>query len=167
MSKQVINNRISLTDTINPEVTGVFQLKQINEILSVENFKKRNTTTVKQIRNLDKTINKHLLNGYPTIQDYYTARKNIIKDLPKIKELEEQKRKLKLQLPSVLFSGWFDYAKDSNVKSHSNLLVFDLDNLYNTKIFKYYWHLVTNYKHTVYAYRSPSGSGIKFVIRTD
>ena len=75
--------------------------------------------------------------------------------------VKEYKSK-KATLPSVTWSGTFDGShKASALLNHSGYICIDFDNLKNVQktLSK-----VRNYQHTLFAFVSPSGSGIKVIV---
>ena len=72
------------------------------------------------------------------------------------------RRNLKASLPSVLFSGIFDKRTDKGLKTHSGLVVLDFDHIENIQGFK---EAVCKDEYTFAAFISPSGDGLKVLIR--
>lgn len=71
----------------------------------------------------------------------------------------------KLQLPGILFSGTFTYRSKSCLIQHSGLICCDLDNLGNqTASIK---EAVTHDPCVLAAFLSPTGEGLKVVLRCD
>ena len=70
--------------------------------------------------------------------------------------------KLKHSLPSILFAGEFNERKKSGLKKHSGLMVVDFDKVEN--VIEYKDELKKN-KHFVSLFISPSGNGIKGIIK--
>lgn len=72
---------------------------------------------------------------------------------------------LKSQLPAVTFSGIFNSGRRANIISHyNNLIVIDIDNISNVEnIFE----LLKTDKHIIALWKSPSGAGLKGLIRTE
>ena len=70
---------------------------------------------------------------------------------------------LKVRLPSICFSGIFKHRKNDNVEKHSGLVAIDFDHLGD----KYddTWNRLINDQYTMIAFRSPSGDGIKLIIK--
>ncbi len=69
----------------------------------------------------------------------------------------------KLELPAVLFSGIFKSARTDGLTSHSGLVVLDFDGLQMANVLPMNQRL-GNDPHTVLAFVSPSGSGLKWVV---
>lgn len=78
---------------------------------------------------------------------------------------EDKKDYLKKKLPSILFAGEFTERSKSGLKSHSGLMIIDFDDFPNEDVYSEMFEVITKNKHTVTAFRGPSGDGIKAVIR--
>ena len=72
------------------------------------------------------------------------------------------KRNLKASLPSVLFSGIFEKRTDKGLKTHSGVVVLDFDHIENIQGFK---SAICNDEFTYAAFISPSGDGLKVLVR--
>ncbi len=71
----------------------------------------------------------------------------------------------KKRLPGVLFSGEFSYRADSKITAHSGLICADLDELGAT--LENTFELVCADPHTLACFRSPTGTGLKVVMKID
>ncbi|HWN97392.1 MAG TPA: BT4734/BF3469 family protein [Methylomirabilota bacterium] len=71
--------------------------------------------------------------------------------------------KAKERLPAVLFGGKFSYANDKGLDAHSGLMVIDFDDLPQAEVHLLKARLASD-PHTLFAYISPSGCGIKWVV---
>jgi len=79
----------------------------------------------------------------------------------------KQARKLKAnRFDYVTFSGIFEKRNDSNLLQHSNLLTIDFDHLENLQELKTQL-LNDEYFETEMLFTSPSGDGLKWIIRID
>jgi hypothetical protein len=79
----------------------------------------------------------------------------------------KQARKLKAnRFDYVTFSGVFDKRNDSSLLQHSNLLTIDFDHLENLQELKTQL-LNDEYFETEMLFTSPSGDGLKWIIRID
>jgi hypothetical protein len=75
----------------------------------------------------------------------------------------KERKELKKNLPSICFSGKFSERKDSALITHSGLVAIDFDHLGDRLLdFK---HRLTQDKFTHIAFISPSGDGLKVVVR--
>ena len=75
---------------------------------------------------------------------------------------EDKKRSLKKMLPCILFSGVFTERKDRSLKTHSGFVVLDWDKLEDVNAKK---TEISKYKFVYSCFISPSGDGIKAVVR--
>jgi hypothetical protein len=75
-------------------------------------------------------------------------------------------RKMKLMLPAVLFAGEFSHASDSGFRKHSGYIVLDFDLPDETTAIALKAKLAVN-PHSVGAFISPSGRGVKWVVSTN
>lgn len=75
----------------------------------------------------------------------------------------KSKTELKTQLPSICFSGKFSYRKNEALIKHSGLVAIDFDHLGD----KYddFRSRIINDQYTFIAFRSPSGDGMKVVVK--
>ena len=79
----------------------------------------------------------------------------------------EQFAKLKERLPAVTFSGVFgERRRREFMKSYSGLIVFDIDKIPNNRIQALFENIKQD-KFTFAIWRSPSGRGLKFIVKTD
>lgn len=75
---------------------------------------------------------------------------------------KEEKNKLKKQLPCILFAGVFSRRAIDGLKEHSGYLVLDMDDLDDVEKTK---NEIKEIPYVVLAFVSPSGKGLKFVIK--
>lgn len=75
----------------------------------------------------------------------------------------EEKRKLKMQLPSICFSGKFSKREDKSLIKHSGLIAIDFDHL-DGRLIDLKEKLKTD-KYTHILFVSPSGDGLKLVVK--
>jgi len=85
------------------------------------------------------------------------------------KELVEQIRngndKLKNNLPCIIFAGTFNERNSSSLQKHSGLMVVDFDKYPSTEVMYQQLELLKSNPHFVLLFISPSGKGIKGVIK--
>ena len=79
-------------------------------------------------------------------------------------EKDKAKRtELKKQLPSYCFSGTFKKREDIGLKKHSGLVAIDFDHL-DSELLKYKT-IIEKDKHTFMSFVSPSGDGLKVIVK--
>ena len=106
---------------------------------------------------------------------YYTTVESIVerikngspakKLIEKIRNTDDiaERRKLKVGLPSICFSGIFEKREEKSIISHTGLIAIDFDHL-NGRL-KEFKENICRDKHTFLAFISPSGDGLKIVIK--
>jgi hypothetical protein len=74
-------------------------------------------------------------------------------------------KSLKEQLPAVTFCGTFKHQRKANqISNYNKLLILDVDNLDDSKI-QFQKDLIENDPHTFCCFLSPSGKGLKFLVK--
>jgi len=86
------------------------------------------------------------------------------KEIHRIRNTDETelKRKLKSQLVSICFSGKFEKRFDNKIIEHSGLVILDFDHVENLQQKK---EQITQDEYTFAAFVSPSGDGLKVLIK--
>lgn len=74
----------------------------------------------------------------------------------------DKRATLKKKLPVILFSGVFTAQNNNSLLEHSGLIVLDFDHI---STFDATWKRLTGWKHCYLAFKSPSGDGIKMVVK--
>jgi hypothetical protein len=90
----------------------------------------------------------------------------ITSSLRSIIDLEEKKEFKRKNFDYATFSGTFSSRKDSNLKKHSGLMTLDFDYLLDVAAFKKEL-LEDQYLETELLFVSPSGKGLKCIIKVD
>ena len=83
----------------------------------------------------------------------------------KIDLIRNGDKEKKKRLPSIVFAGKFSERNRKGLVSHSGLMVLDFDKFPNTKILKEQQAILKQNKHVVLLFISPSGNGLKAVVR--
>lgn len=78
-------------------------------------------------------------------------------------EDEKERKKLKKNLPSICFSGKFSKRSDNSLLEHSGLIAIDFDHL-GERYDELRTRLI-NDKYTSILFRSPSGDGLKLIVK--
>ncbi|NJX15534.1 BT4734/BF3469 family protein [Tamlana crocina] len=92
--------------------------------------------------------------------------KKITEDLRAITDVKEARKFKANHFDYVTFSGTFEKRNDNNLLQHSNLLTIDFDHLENLQELKSKL-LNDEYFETEMLFTSPSGDGLKWIIRID
>lgn len=87
-----------------------------------------------------------------------------ISTITKIRALSEKKDRdeIKKLLPSICFSGIFTERTNMGITEHSGLVAVDFDHVTD---YEKFWEYITSDPHTHMAFRSPSGDGVKVVVK--
>ena len=79
-------------------------------------------------------------------------------------ELKSQYDKVKNELPCVIFQGEFSKRCKDGLINKNQLISFDIDNLENIDYVKDKIHFISEDKHIVFTYITPSGNGLKIIL---
>ena len=90
--------------------------------------------------------------------------KDLVTNIRKEKDKTERNN-LKKNLPSICFSGEFTKRKDDALVQHSGLLCVDLDDYENSKQMLRAKDELSKNKYTYSVFVSPSGNGLKLLVR--
>ena len=80
------------------------------------------------------------------------------------KEIKSQYDKVKKELPCVIFQGEFSKRCKDGLINKNQLIAFDIDNLENIDYVKDKIHIISEDKHIVFTYITPSGNGLKIIL---
>lgn len=119
-------------------------------------------TVFKNISDIDTPIYKNIDEVLARIQ------RGNSKDLVQIVRDEPDKKerdKLKKGLPSICFSGKFDRRADDACTEHSGFICLDFDGFESETALQNYRTLLTEDDFTYSLFTSPSGDGIKLIVR--
>ena len=75
---------------------------------------------------------------------------------------KKQRSILKMQLPSITFSGTFSHREEKSIIKHSGLIVLDFDHVKN--VFEFKKEIIKD-EFVHMAFISPSGDGLKVIVR--
>lgn len=82
-----------------------------------------------------------------------------------VESIRNGNKENKNKLPCILFSGIFNERNSNSLKEHSGLMVMDFDKYPNNETMFNHLELLKQNKHFILLFISPSGNGIKGVIR--
>ena len=91
-------------------------------------------------------------------------KKSIISKMRATKDKEEYTR-LKYTLPAIVFQGVFPQRNDDSCTEPSGLMIHDYDKFPDEKELKKTLHFIVSNPHTVLAFISPGGKGIKVLVK--
>lgn len=78
---------------------------------------------------------------------------------------DEERDRLKKKLPAILFSGKFSQRNKEGCTEHSGFMITDFDKFPSNDEYVKMWNLLKENKHVYFMFCSPSGNGIKAVIK--
>ena len=78
---------------------------------------------------------------------------------------KEKRNELKQQLPAICFSGKFSKRNDSSILEHSGLICLDFDGYESDKLLLQQKEILTNDRYTYSVFISPSGKGLKALVK--
>ena len=84
--------------------------------------------------------------------------------LSRIKD-KELRNKIKQQLPAICFSGEFSDRKDKSILKHSGIICLDFDGFKTKKELLNKKQEIKNDVHTHSVFISPSGNGLKVLVK--
>jgi len=117
-------------------------------------------TIFENIRKVDKPYH---LSIDRIIQRIKAGRSSIVVNKLRECEDEKQKKEIKKQLPAICFSGTFSRREDKSLIKHSGLIAVDFDHLEDR--FDELKERLKKDKHTFILFRSPSGDGLKLIVK--
>ncbi len=92
------------------------------------------------------------------------ATKNLVKEIRNT-DNKEARNELKKMLPAICFSGKFNKRSDSALQDHSGMICLDFDGYENQKTLLSHKEKLTKDKYIYSCFISPSGNGIKALVR--
>jgi len=90
--------------------------------------------------------------------------KELVKSIRKEAD-KKNRNEIKKQLPAVCFSGKFTNRKDSSILEHSGFICLDFDGYEKKKLMLEEKEKLTRDKHTYSVFVSPSGNGLKVIVK--
>ena len=87
------------------------------------------------------------------------------KSKERVESIRSGNAKDKNHLPAIVFGGVFSERNKKGLINHSGLMVVDFDKFPNNETLKEYFDKLTNLKEVVSVFVSPSGNGIKGVVK--
>ena len=92
------------------------------------------------------------------------ATKKLVKEIRTTKDKSER-NELKKLLPAICFSGTFTKRKDSAIVEHSGIICLDFDGYEKKKLLLEHKENLTKDPHTYSVFISPSGNGLKVLVK--
>jgi hypothetical protein len=91
--------------------------------------------------------------------------RDIIEKLRQMGRSHPDYKQTKEKLPSVCYSGSFKGRSKSGLKTHSGLICLDFDKFPTDEVFQAHWNMLIKDPYTYSVFRSPSGDGLKVLVR--
>ena len=121
-----------------------------------------NITIFKNIKETDAPFHRNVEHIITRIKD--GASKELVKRIRKEKRKAER-NELKKQLPAICFSGIFTKRNDSSIQQHSGLICLDFDGYEKSKDMLQDKENITKSPYTYSVFISPSGQGLKVLVK--
>jgi hypothetical protein len=86
-------------------------------------------------------------------------------DKIRLAQSKEERNELKKKLPSILFAGEFSERSIKGLVKHSGYMIIDFDNFESEEAMMKHFELLKENKHIYSLFISPSGNGIKGLVR--
>jgi hypothetical protein len=121
-----------------------------------------NVTIFKNIKETEAPFHRELSVVLNRIKD--GATKDLVKKI-RIETNKSERNELKKKLPAICFSGVFNKRNDSSLMEHSGIICLDFDGYPKKKILLEHKNTLTNNKFVYCVFISPSGNGLKVLVK--
>jgi hypothetical protein len=98
------------------------------------------------------------------IKDGAGSTKGLVQKI-RLEKRKPERNELKKQLPAVCFSGTFNKRSDASIVSHSGLICLDFDGYEKQKELLHDKETISKNKYTFSVFISPSGNGLKVLVK--
>jgi len=98
------------------------------------------------------------------IKDGAGATKGLVQKI-RLEKRKPERNELKKQLPAICFSGTFNKRSDASILNHSGLICLDFDGYEKQKELLQDKETISKNKHTFSVFISPSGNGLKVLVK--
>lgn len=119
-------------------------------------------TIFRNLKEIDTPFHKNVLHVLGRIKNGES--KNLVQAIRSEKN-KDQRNLLKRQLPAICFSGKFSKRNDESLIEHSGLICLDFDGYQTTKELMQAKEMITKNKYTFSVFVSPSGNGLKVLVK--
>jgi hypothetical protein len=123
-----------------------------------------NVTIFKNIRDTDTPFFRDVNIILSRIREGSSSAKDLVKKIRTEKDKNER-QDLKKQLPAICFSGTFNKRTDSSLVEHSGLICLDFDGYAKQKELLQDKESLSKNKYTLSVFISPSGNGLKVLVK--
>lgn len=119
-------------------------------------------TVFSHVKNTDQPFYRDVMYVFDRIKN--GSSKNLIKEIRECKTQQEQ-QELKLKLPAICFSGKFTKRNDDSIEEHSGLICLDFDKYRSKNDMFDDIALFKKSKYVFAMFVSPSGNGLKVLVK--
>lgn len=118
---------------------------------------------VTMFRNTFDSDNPYKVSINQIVERIKTGKSKLLIDQIRTITTKKERDEVKKKLPCICFSGEFSHRANDKIIKHSGLVAIDFDHL-NERLMEFK-HRVIQDKHTYLAFVSPSGDGLKVIVR--
>jgi len=122
----------------------------------------RNVTIFKNIKETSTPFHREVSKILERIQQ--GASKEVVKKI-RLEKRKNERNELKKLLPAICFSGTFNKRADSSIIEHSGLICLDFDGYEKQKELLIDKDLISKFKFVYSVFISPSGNGLKVLVK--
>jgi hypothetical protein len=123
-----------------------------------------NVTIFQNIRDTDTPFFRDVHLILERIKDGAGATKGLVQKI-RLEKRKPERNELKKQLPAICFSGTFNKRSDASILNHSGLICLDFDGYEKQKELLQDKETISKNKYTFSVFISPSGNGLKVLIK--
>jgi hypothetical protein len=123
-----------------------------------------NVTIFQNIRDTDTPFFRDVHLILDRIKDGAGATKELVQRI-RAEKRKPERNELKKQLPAICFSGTFNKRSDSSIIQHSGLICLDFDGYTKQKDLLHDKEMISKNKYTFSVFISPSGNGLKVLVK--
>jgi hypothetical protein len=123
-----------------------------------------NVTIFQNIRDTDTPFFRDVHLILERIKDGAGATKGLVQKI-RLEKRKPERNELKKQLPAICFSGTFNKRSDASILNHSGLICLDFDGYEKQKELLQDKETISKNKYTFSVFISPSGNGLKVLVK--
>ena len=123
-----------------------------------------NVTIFQNIRDTDTPFFRDVHLILDRIKDGVGSTKELVQKI-RLEKRKPERNELKKQLPAICFSGTFNKRSDASIIQHSGLICLDFDGYTKQKDLLHDKEMISKNKYTFSVFISPSGNGLKVLVK--
>jgi hypothetical protein len=123
-----------------------------------------NVTIFQNIRDTDTPFFRDVHLILDRIKDGAGSTKELVQKI-RLEKRKPERNELKKQLPAICFSGTFNKRSDASIIQHSGLICLDFDGYTKQKDLLHDKEMISKNKYTFSVFISPSGNGLKVLVK--